>query len=213
MDSQRALRATVAALVAAAASIGLLGCSSAPAEDDARGGDTAAQAAPAPVRDPEQTLWRLEGSDTSLPLDDTDVIALQRVVALHSAVTDTRSAETIADSVEQEQVYYTDLFQDRLDAQAYAAATTALYRDNNLAVEQQAVGWLESSLSEDRTRATVGFESHFAFTAASEGYLRHLDAETGTTYVQPREYSLVKADGTWLIDNIQKGALRTTSRP
>lgn len=64
-----------------------------------------------------------------------------------------------------------------------------------------------------RTKATVGFESLFRIDSASEGYLHALDVDAGQEFTQPREYTLTKIDGEWLIDDIAKGPLRSTSAP
>ena len=169
--------------------------------------ETAAPQPTAPQRDEASTLWHLEGSDETLPDDDPDVIALQRTVALHSATVDDRAPDTVDAALEDEFAFYTPAFVASLDDAQYRQTASAMYRDNGLATRQLGVAWTTSTISADRTRASVGFESIFEFTAGSDAYLSERGLKTGERYAQPRELSLVRDGDAWLIDGIQKGPL------
>lgn len=198
----RAARATLAL----AALCALTGCVAQP--DTASPAPAAAESAPPqPQRNDTQTLWTIEGSKTSLPDDDPDVIALQRTVALHSATVDNRSANTVETAMDQEFSFYTVDFVAKLDAEDYRDATIALYRDNDLTTEQLGVAWSRSTVSEDRTRATVGFESILQFATGDEEYLQARGLLRDERYAQARELTLIKIDDTWTIDDIRKAAL------
>lgn len=179
--------------------------------------EPAASAAPStsatPRFDPDATLWSISSTEEALGLDDPDVQALQQVVALHSGASDNRSPATVAESVTAEEMYFTPLFSEKLAAQGYRDAVVAMYDDADLTIEQTGVAWLQSTIDADRLHATVGFESLFAIVEASEGYLHELDVDPGAEFAQPREYSLTKVDGVWLIDDISKGPLRKSAEP
>ncbi|MCO1338957.1 hypothetical protein BJH93_08630 [Kocuria polaris] len=164
-----------------------------------------------PQRDGESSLWHVEGAATSLPEDDPDVIALQRAVALHSAAVDNRSAGNVEDTLDAEYQHYSDGFSRMLEDQNHRASTEDLYQDHDLQTRQLGVAWTTSSLSADRNRAVVGFESIFEFTAGDETYLNERELELDERYAQPREITLVRAGEEWVIDNIEKGPLRAAA--
>ncbi|MEV4736731.1 MULTISPECIES: hypothetical protein [unclassified Microbacterium] len=163
---------------------------------------------PTPGFDPTDTLWSIRSTHEELPLDDHDVQELQKAVALHSGVSDNRSPDSVRASVATEAESFAPLFRERLATEGYADAVVAMYVDNDLTIEQTGVAWTPSTVDEDRTHATVGFESIFRIVSASEGFLHELEAEAGVEVVQPRQYRLTKIDGEWLIDDIEKGPLR-----
>ncbi|MGH3688905.1 MAG: hypothetical protein ACRDT7_02000 [Microbacterium sp.] len=187
----------------------LIGCtdSSSPAAS------AAPSATPTPGFDPDATLWTLASTGEELSLEDEDVQALQEVVALHSGASDNRSPATIVDSVDAEESFFTPLFVEKLGTDSYRDALVAMYVDNDLTIEQTGVAWTPSTIDAGRTKATVGFESLFRIVSASEGYLHELGVDAGAEFAQPREYTLTKIDGEWLIDDIAKGPLRATSQP
>lgn len=195
------------ALALGMAAVGLTACTDAPPT----AAPESAIATPTPQIDPDTTLWTIQPAGDQLDLEDADVQALQKIVALHSGASDNRSPGTVADSVSAEASYFTQVFNDRLATQGYRDALIALYVDNDLTIEQTGVAWMQSTIDADRTHATVGFESLFRIVGASEGYLHELDVEAGTELAQPREYTLTKIDGVWLIDDIAKGPLRKTA--
>lgn len=206
-------RRTTAALSLALALIVttvLTGCAE-PAGTEAA--SPAPSASATPRFDPDATLWSISSTEDALGLDDPDVQALQQVVALHSGASDNRSPATVAESVTAEEMYFTPLFSEKLAAQGYRDAVVAMYDDADLTIEQTGVAWLQSTIDADRLHATVGFESLFAIVEASEGYLHELDVDPGAEFAQPREYSLTKVDGVWLIDDISKGPLRKSAEP
>ncbi len=202
----RPARAGLAICLILAAMCALTGCVGQP--DAASPAPPAAESAPPqPQRDSTQTLWTIEGSDTPLLDDDPDVIAIQRTVALHSAAVDNRTANTVETAVGEEFSFYSEEFIAKLDAEGYRDATIALYRDNDLTTEQLGVAWSRSTISQDRIRATVGFESILHFTTGIDEYLRARDLEQNERYAQARELTLVKVGDVWMIDDIRKAPL------
>ncbi|WP_102193869.1 hypothetical protein [Microbacterium aurantiacum] len=206
--SRRAVSITIALAIASVSAAGLSGCTDAPPAASA-----SAASSPIPEFDPDDTLWTVDSTGEQLELEDADVQALQQVVALHSAASDNRSPSTIVDSVDAELRSFSELFTEKLTAQGYREGVIALYVDNDLSIEQTGVAWLVSTLDEEREHATVGFESIFRIVGASEGYLHQIGVAAGEELAQPREYSLTKIDGTWLIDDIKKGPLRKSAAP
>ncbi|WP_217178901.1 hypothetical protein [Streptomyces sp. AC495_CC817] len=198
----RLVAASVALLIGLAA---LTGCTDSAPDAAPAAGSTST---PTPSVDPDDTLWRVTSTDERLPLEDPDVQELQKVVALHSGVSDNRSPATVRASVAAEEESFAPLFLERLSGQGYEEAVVAMYVDNDLTIEQTGVAWTPSTVDADRMHATVGFESIFRIVSASDGFLHELDAEAGVEVVQPREYRLTKIDGAWLIDDIEKGPLR-----
>lgn len=190
---------------------GLSGCTDAavPTGTTESAPSTTPIAGPTPGFDPDDTLWTIASTGEQLALDDPDVQELQKVVALHSGASDNRSPDTVEASVSAEQDAFSPLFLDRLAGEGYADAVVAMYVDNDLTITQTGVAWTPSTIDADRTHATVGFESLFRIDSASEGYLHALGVEAGAELAQPREYSLTKIDGIWLIDDIAKGPLRS----
>ncbi|WP_341976306.1 hypothetical protein [Microbacterium sp. LWO13-1.2] len=204
--SSRLVSIAIALAVASVSAAGLSGCTDTPPAASPQ-----ADASPTPRFDPDATLWTIASTGEQLDLEDADVQALQKVVALHSGASDNRSPGTATASVAAETSYFTPAFAERLSVQGYNDAVVALYVDNDLTIEQTGVAWMPSSIDADREYATVGFESLFQIVGASEGYLHELDVAAGTQLAQPREYTLTKVDGQWLIDDIAKGPLRKTT--
>lgn len=205
----RSTSALLLTLALLAGSMSLTGCT----EPTPPAASNAPSATPTPGFDPDATLWTLTSTGEQLPLDDADVQAVQQVVALHSGASDNRSPASVADSIVAEESFFTPLFVTKLSDTGYRDALVAMYVDNDLTIEQTGVAWTPSSIDESRTKATVGFESLFRIVTATEGYLHELGAEAGAEFAQPREYTLTKVDGEWLIDDIAKGPLRSTSQP
>ena len=204
--SVSALLLTVA-LMAGGASV--VGCT----ESSSPAASAAPSATPTPRFDPDATLWTIASTGEHLSLEDEDVQALQEVVALHSGASDNRSPATASESVDAEEAFFTPLFATKLADGGYGDAVVAMYVDNGLTIEQTGVAWTPSSIDTGRAKATVGFESLFRIVGASEGYLHELGIEAGAEFAQPRQYTLIKVDGEWLIDDIDKGPLRSVSEP
>lgn len=203
MNSSRP-RLTVALVALLIGIFGLSGCTDSPTDIS----EETSSATPTPAFDPEDSLWSIASTDERLSLDDPDVQELQKVVVLHSGVSDNRSPDTVQASVAAEEESFAPLFLDKLSAQGYGDAVVAMYVDNDLTVQQIGVAWTPSTIDADRQHAKVGFESIFRIVSASDGFLHELDLEPGAEVVQPREYELTKIDGVWLIDDIEKGPLR-----
>jgi hypothetical protein len=178
---------------------------------------TAEQAAPAPlpsaplVDGAKQTIWTVAGAGTSLPDDDPAVTAIRRLVVVNSGEVDTRNSSTIAKSVDREFSYYTTTFVERLRKADYPSELEKLFVDNALATSQQAVAWFPSEISADGDNATANFESTIRFTAGTDTYLSQRNLKLERNYTQVRKVSLLKVQGTWLIDNIEKGNLEEVS--
>jgi hypothetical protein len=207
MPPPRSTSALLLSLALLAGGAALVGCteSSPPA--------TSTTPSATPKFDPDATLWTIASTGEQLSMEDQDVQDLQKVVALHSGASDNRSPATVEDSVVSEESFFTPLFIDKLGDDGYREALVSLYVDNDLTIEQTGVGWMQSTIDAGRTKATVGFESLFRIVSASEGYLHELGIDAGAEFAQPREYTLTKIDGVWLIDGIAKGPLRATSEP
>lgn len=205
----RSISALLLTLALLAGGTTLAGCTDA----SSPAASAAPSAKPTPGFDADASLWAIASTGEQLSLEDEDVQALQEVVALHSGASDNRSPETVSQSVDAEETFFTPLFIDKLGTDSYRDALVAMYVDNDLTIEQTGVAWTPSTIDAGRTKATVGFESLFRIVSASEGYLHELGVEAGAEFAQPREYTLTKIDGEWLIDDIAKGPLRATSGP
>ncbi|MFF3026178.1 hypothetical protein [Microbacterium sp. NPDC057944] len=192
-------------------SVALSGCTDSGPSTASEGSAATPSASPTPHFDPDDTLWTIASTGEHLTLDDPDVQALQQVVALHSGASDNRTPSTVADSVAAEEQFFSPLFLDKLAGEDYADAVTAMYVDNDLSIAQTGVAWTASTIDADRQHATVGFESLFTIVSASDGFLHELGADAGDEFAQPREYTLTKVEGAWLIDDIAKGPLRAAA--
>ncbi len=207
---QRIRSLTLLALLAALGfgAVGLSACTDSPSTEV----EVSPSTTPTPNFDPDETLWTIATTGEQLSLEDSDVQALQKVVALHSGVSDNRSPATVEGSVTAEVSFFTPSFRQELEGEQYADAVVAMYADNDLTIEQTGVAWMQSTIDPDRQHATVGFESIFRIVDASEGYLHEFDVDAGAELAQPREYSLTKIDGAWWIENISKGPARSTEK-
>ncbi|QKW07524.1 hypothetical protein HUT18_15185 [Streptomyces sp. NA04227] len=187
---------------------------------DPRSATTASRSRPGgpPTGDRAASLWSLIGEGGKdlggLPDDDKDVAAVRKTVALHSGAVDNRGPGELPESLKTEYAYYTAEFRAALRTQDHDAQLTRLFRTNKLTTRQTKIAWYRSTLHTDRTTAKVEMDSVIEFTAATRDYLERGGFELRTPYTQHRTLSLVKRDGTWLIDRIDKTPLtRPSARP
>lgn len=159
----------------------------------------------------EQTLWSLAPDPDSvgeaLADDDPDVQAVRKAVALYTDIIDRRSWESIRDSAEAENAFYSAKAIESL-GNDYAHDVEALFEANMLRLEPIAVAWYRSSLSADRLSAVATIGSTFQFVEASVEYREQVAIELGRPYVELRRIYLAKVDGVWLIDRVERQPLQ-----
>ena len=199
-------------LIAAASALCITACNAtAPTGSGSSLVKSPSPAALSPTIQPGQSIWHLAKSDgtagASVPDDDPDVQAAQKVVALHTRTVDQRSATNVASSVAQEETFYTKTFTTALSRNDYAGKTKNLFTTSQLETRSLAIAWYVSTLSPDRKTAHAEIDATFDFVRAEPGFLSTNQFALNKPYTQHRTLTLVKEGNRWLINDITKQPL------
>lgn len=203
--------ATVLLLVAF---LSLGACAAGCAESDAGDSDAAEQNsvdAPAGEAAPPadgQTLWTVADTDDHLPDDDPDVQAVRTLVTVHSGTVDNRGPENLVASLDEEFALYAPDFADQLDGVAWREKSAERVVENDVVTEQVGLGWMQSTIDDDRVTATARYESHLVFTEGDAAFLAQNGIEIGAEYVMLREVTTTAIDGEWFISDVRESGLQ-----
>lgn len=197
-------------ILAASTLLIIAGCSGSPTPSPSPSPRTEGLEAPSEER-LEQTLWSIgddpdeQGGD-ALADDDPDVQAVRKAAALYTQIVDTRSWNTLSQSLSDEKSFYSEAAVAELGPD-YDMKLEALYVPNSLTVQPVSVSWLRSTIDDTRTSAVAAMRSTFMFTEAAQSFLDERQLTLGASYIESRRIYFSKIDGTWLIDKVERAPL------
>lgn len=210
------LTAWSATLATFALALSLVGCSESEVEaptPPAPGIDSP-EGASAPEHLEGQTLWSVAETGQTLADDDPAVQAVRTLVTVHSGAIDNRGPDGLDESIDEEFSLYTEDFAGTLDGVGWVDAARERATVDGVVTEQRGLGWMQSTIAEDRASATAQYETHIVFTQAADAFLQENGIELGAEYVMLREVAVVGVDGEWFISDVRESGLQPrTAQP
>lgn len=154
-----------------------------------------------------QSLWFVIDDNgnkvKNLPDDDPEVVAVNKLMVLHSAAVDNFDYRTI--DAKDEIRFYTQGFKEQLMREGYPDKLLRMYKDNRIVLKLNHLAWYEMSFHQDLKTARLKTESEFVIEQCSQEYLDKYMLKLGQAYLQPRIVDLVKEGSEWKIAKIDKG--------